>query len=154
MLPYLVDWHKEHRELIYLSRNVLDKIKHKPQIGSYKITMPIPANLINCHIGLTKKDQQEKWEAFNNIYKSQSSLPVKRFMYEERIYGNWLNEYAAEVFNLLDAESWTLIVDKIAKIDNSLNDLQNYLNKITKKIKIAEKLSKELVGKGLWDNLV
>jgi len=44
--------------------------------------MPIPANVINCHIGLTKKDQQEKWEAFNKIYKSQSSLPVKRFMYE------------------------------------------------------------------------
>ena len=97
-LPCPLDWHWQHKEVFNTLVSILDRIPESVSFYYYYITVPFPASYNLVGIPMTRKNQKEKWNAFRRFYKSQSFMPVLRFMYNERLDSRGNTCYAAEVY--------------------------------------------------------
>lgn len=106
MLPSIVDWHPQHREVNNITSIVLCNMNIKPKIIWYQVTVPIDYKWANYYIPMNKQQQNQKWEMFSHVYRSQKKMPLIRFKYNERIAGKKYGEYAVEVFCTMLYEEW------------------------------------------------
>ena len=137
IVPYYFDWHEEHIAVMQLLKQVLVASKYQCNILMYQVSVPIPKKACNVCIPMSKKEQSEKWFFFHEVYKTQSFMPVKRFMAYERIEGGLVGSHSAEVYSLISTVEWidkldTCILEKSVRheLQVQLNDMRYVINKI------------------------
>lgn len=106
-LPCYLDWHEEHIEVMRLFQEAALQCDYSGLVGMYQVSLPIPADMINCGMTMTKKQLKEKWTLLKHMYRTQSFLPVKRFMLNEYINGGITNEYAVEAYSVCSFDKWS-----------------------------------------------
>ena len=106
VIPSIVDWHKEHRKVSFMTYDILKTESIKPQIYSYSVTVPNGSSKKIIAIQMDKKEQDEKYSLFKEIYHSQSFMPLYRFRINERISGIYAGSYAAETYQFHPFEEW------------------------------------------------
>lgn len=118
-VPYFYDWHTDHVEVMRTLREVLIKIRiEKPEcinalkILMYQVSVPIPLRRITHCMPMNEYEHKEKWNIFDRVYKTQSTIPWTRFKYNERINGRLCNSFAAEVYAFVDAAMWMDSLEK------------------------------------------
>lgn len=85
-IPPIVDWHDEH---VDISKILLKALSNsKIQVFSYEISVPIMSTT-NLFISLySPLSCLNKWKIFKEIYKSQSNIPISRFVLKDLyVYG-------------------------------------------------------------------
>ncbi len=115
-VPFYYDWHEEHVKsmqcLCKCLGNIGEKKIKKIRIAMYQVSVPIPNRWINFALPMRKNEFYNKWQTFDTVYKTQVSLPWQRFRYSELINGRLCNNYAAEVFSVLDCKVWCDFLEK------------------------------------------
>ena len=108
MLPFFVDWHDEHIEVMNRLKAVLQNNIElmEIKIGMYQVTLPIlPECITDCY-KMTYKEWKFKWKVFKEIYRTQSNFPYYRVAMNERINGKLMGSFAGEVYSFADANDW------------------------------------------------
>lgn len=125
-LPSFVDWHNEHRSITQVILNQYETWDVDCYYYFYSVTVPIVCP--NClYVPMSDKEQKNKYEAFKKYYKSQSNLPIKRFIIQERINARSNNCYASELFLKVGITD----MKNVIRIDNEqLNELKFVINNI------------------------
>lgn len=131
-VPFFLDWHPEHIETINILFDVMKSIKYECNIISYQVSLPIIREMINAYIPMKKKDFQRKWEYFRKVYKTQTKIPYRRFMYNERINGSIVKQYACEPFVVCTKKQWLKLYEKIRLNEIESQDIVCSLNSISK----------------------
>ncbi len=107
-VPYMIDWHKEHLEVLHILKSAIDElcVNWKLSVGMYQVTVPIdPKNI--THISLIDLPQwRAKWKLFRDVYKTQSTFPWYRVSRNEIIQGKRFACDACEVFCIMDYQEW------------------------------------------------
>lgn len=138
-VPYYIDWHDEHIEVMHILRKVL-RSNDNYIIIMYQVSLPICLDDITNYYSLNRKDWKKKWIHFKKTYKTQSNFPWYRFATNERINGSSLGCFAAETYSIVSCEQWKYNLSKkrltdeqrenIKKILSSIKKTRNYLNNI------------------------
>ena len=126
-----MDWHEEHVQVMNVLKSVSALVKGF-QIGMYPVSLPMLPNFITHFRPLNKTALKAKWDEFLNVYKTQTFIPWKRFLANERINGAYLNQYAAEVYSIIPVEQWIKLLDNHLLTDEQKKCLKGNLNKISK----------------------
>lgn len=105
-IPCYLDWHEEHIEVMRLFQEAAIQCNYSGLVGMYQVSLPIPAGMINCGMSMTKKQLKGKWTILKQMYRTQSFLPVKRFMLNEYINGGITGAYAVETYTILEFQDW------------------------------------------------
>lgn len=109
-VPFYCDWHFEHLAVMRMLYQALSKLTQEQRrdlkIFMYQVSVPIPSKMITHCFPMSKKEQQEKWNTFRSIYKTQTFLPVYRYIYNEYIHGGFSDSHAAEVFVCEICSKW------------------------------------------------
>lgn len=137
-VPFFFDWHPEHIEVMGILRQALLNIEYDVDIAMYQVSMPIPRNCITHINPMSKIEWKRKWKTFEEIYKSQTGIPYKRFAINERINGAVCESYAGEAFVycgasvwLANYEEWLLTSDEIKEALINLQSIGK-INEIVK----------------------
>ena len=105
-LPYYIDWHEEHIEVMNILKKAIEKSKYSLDIIMYQVSLPMYGKDITNYIKLTKKEWRFKWYFFKDNYKTQENFPYFRFATNERINGKYFGCFAAEVFCIMPGDKW------------------------------------------------
>ena len=105
-IPCYLDWHEEHIEVMRLFQEAAIQCNYSGLVGMYQVSLPIPAGMINCGMSMTKKQLKGKWTILKQMYRTQSILPVKRFMLNEYINGGITGAYAVEAYTISEFKDW------------------------------------------------
>jgi len=130
LVPYYFDWHEEHIAVMQLLKQVLATSKYQCKILMYQVSVPIPKKACNVCISMSKKEQREKWLFFHEVYKTQSFMPVKRFMSYERMVGGINNSFCAEVYSETTSTEWSSRLHSNILTKEVRDDLKKHLNNI------------------------
>lgn len=132
-VPSYYDWHEEHFDVMNILRIALDELGlSNIEILMYQVSVPMCEDMITNCIEMTKYDQENKWDTFREIYKTQEYIPVERFKYNEYINGGIANYYAAEVYSCMSYNKWIHHLDKVL-LDKELRiDIKNNFTKLSK----------------------
>lgn len=138
-VPFFFDWHPEHIEVMGILRQALLNLKYDVDIAMYQVSMPIPRNCITHIYPMPKSEWKQKWKTFEEIYKSQTGIPYKRFAINERVNGAICGSYAGESFVCCKAsvwlenyEDWLLTLEEIKEARMNLQSIEK-INKSVKK---------------------
>ncbi len=145
-VPFFFDWHEEHRETMHILRAVLKKIEEDISVIMYQVSLPIVETRINYANGYDRKTWNLKWSNFEEFYKTQISIPYKRFAFSERINGALTNSYGAEVFSVCSKDEWLI------NFDNWLLEEQEILQ-VKRKLQdmiAVNKLTGDFVRRRIW----
>lgn len=140
-LPFFIDWHSEHLEVIDIVEEALRGLSRNINVVMYQISVPMRKHNVNFALPLTEKDCKEKWSLFEKFYPTQLHLPTLRFMLQERINGAYANSYAAEVFCLMERDHWLKEKNKYSLKDNYKRQLSDSLNNINLSRSIVEQFT-------------
>lgn len=138
-VPYYIDWHEEHIEIMNILKKTLKNINDL-NIIMYQVSIPIHQSDITNYISLNKKDWKRKWIHFKKVYKTQNNFPSYRYSTNERINGKNFGAYAAEVYSIQSSFEWKKNLEKnlltseqkyhIKRLLYSITKTRNYLNNI------------------------
>lgn len=129
MVPFFVDWHQEHLEVINtLYEYIINHVNLGFDIIMYQVSVPIGERYINRVNGLSRTQYKEKWNTFKQIYQSQKKIPYNRFACNDKISGGLCDSYAAEVFVKLNLPDWVQLHNKLIIKRNQHSDLKNHIN--------------------------
>lgn len=138
-VPFFFDWHPEHIEVMSILRQALLNLKFDVDIAMYQVSMPIPRNCITHIYPMPKLEWKQKWKTFEEIYKSQTGIPYKRFAINERVNGAVCGSYAGESFVyckasvwLANYKDWLLTLEEIKEARMNLQSIEK-INKSVKK---------------------
>ena len=153
-VPFFIDWHPEHIETINILYNVIKMLQYECKIIAYQVSLPVLPDFINAYVPMNKEEFDKKWNYFKKNYKTQIKIPYKRFMYNEKINGCIVNQYACEVFVVCTTKQWLNLYEKnwineakkedIISSLNSISDTRKKLKKIYLKLGIGDKIKDEL----------
>lgn len=107
-VPYMIDWHKEHIEVLHILKRAIDElcVNWKLSVGMYQVTVPIDSKNIT-HVGPIEFSQwHTKWKLFREVYKTQSTFPWYRVSRNEIIQGKRYACDACEVYCIMDYQDW------------------------------------------------
>lgn len=153
MLPSVVDWHPQHREVNNIAKIVLNNMSMKPAIVWYPITVPIDSRWVNYYVQMSGQQQKEKWKMFSQVYKSQKNMPLLRFKYNERIAGKEYGEYAAEVFCTMGFDKWLDCLELNEKlVENQQSNLKSSINDLIQIRDKAAVLYTYMIAEGVANN--
>lgn len=144
--PSCIDWHNEHR---LISEYVLKYISPSKNISFfwYSISVPIMLKKV-IYIEESKKDIKQKYADFKYNYISQKHLPIKRFMFQERLNGMRINRFAAENYLEVSFDELALALSFCKNNEVRLNELKKNINNINKIRKESQKIYSELFEGG------
>ena len=111
-VPFFIDWHPEHIETINILYNVIKMLQYECEIIAYQVSLPVLPDFINAYVPMNKEEFDKKWNYFKKNYKTQIKIPYKRFMYNEKINGRIVNQYACEVFVVCTTKQWLNLYEK------------------------------------------
>lgn len=143
-IPSMVDWHEEHRLVNKILLKILDNKKRDVHIVWYQVSVPIPMNYINCYMPQNYHDIKYKWSDFRRFYKSQSHMPIQRFILEARFGGKGTKNYAIEPFVMQDEEEWRFKVEKLDLYNEQLTQLKLRINNLKDIYRESEKIYSSL----------
>ena len=126
-LPCYLDWHDDHRTCNKVILQKCQELKIKPLILWYDVSVPIDDELSNFSTTFTKEEQKKKWRIFNEIYLSQSFMPVYRFILWERYHAIGTPFYAIEKYIVVTYDAARSLV-KLFSDDKELIALKEELN--------------------------
>lgn len=129
-LPSYLDWHEEHIAVMQLFKQAAMKSDYDKTVAIYQVSLPIPADLINCGYEMSHSQLTEKWSELKRLYPSQSFLPVRRFMLNEQINGGITSTYALEAYSLMNGLTWEQNLDKMILEPDVRRELKNHLQEI------------------------
>ncbi len=130
LVPYYFDWHEEHIAIMQLLKQVLAASEYQCNILMYQVSVPMPKEACNVCIPMTKKEENEKWHFFHEVYKTQSFMPVKRFMAYERIEGGLAGSHSAEVYAMTNSKEWIKKLDSYILGEDVRKEIKTQLNNI------------------------
>ena len=142
-VPFFMDWHEEHIQVMNMLKRVSESVEGF-QIGMYPVSLPMLPNFITHFKPLNKTALKDKWDVFLNMYKSQTFIPWKRFLTNERISGACVKQYAAEVYSIMPVEQWVESLDHHLLTDEQKKCVKRNLNKISKVREMMRKFSEEV----------
>lgn len=111
LLPHFVDWHPEHLEVMEMLKQLVSNGFYAGQILTYQVSVPFTNGEDSYYLPMTKEQQCFKWKVFFEHYKTQSFMPVKRFIANEYINGAGVSSKNAELYKLYVAEEWVKAMD-------------------------------------------
>lgn len=144
LLPFYLDWHEEHVEVMNIFLNSAQRmpLEEIPEVVMYQVSLPLPYKMIDLCYPMTKKEWKRKWRELCKIYRSQVFLPVKRFAYNEYINGAVCGAYACEVFSVKSFEVWKREFQKYKLTKNERDFCRKNIQEIGKIRKwIEERMS-------------
>ena len=98
--PDLFDWHIDHQDATKYLIESLDLYKWDGEIFTYSISVPKSYVCSSYFIPYSKNEQKEKWLLFKQFYPSQNFMPVKRFIYHERLNAIGIDRaYSADLYS-------------------------------------------------------
>lgn len=139
VVPYFVDWHPEHLDVIrILHQAILSFDSSKSyQVCMYSVSCPMPQEMITHAESLDRNEWIDKWRYFLKQYPTQKKIPYRRFAFMDRIYGAKCNSYASEVYRIVNVEKWkkefqlfAITEDERIKLRDSLSSLSNLENSV------------------------
>ncbi len=144
-VPFNVDWHGEHEEVIRILRNALINLKsegkcHLPFIAAYQVSIPILPKFVTHCIAMNRSDWKEKWTTFYDIYITQRLISFDRFALNERVNGKISDSFAAEVFFVSKTEEWLNNVEDLSMSNEEKKLLKNSLLSISKMRNVLSRL--------------
>lgn len=145
-VPFFFDWHDEHRETMFILKSVLEDLNKEICITMYQVSLPIAESRINYANGYDKKTWRLKWNNFEIYYKTQLSIPYKRFSYTERVNGALISAYAAEVFSACSKDEWLMNFHNWLLDEQEIQIIKLHLQDIV----MVKKLINDFAGKRIW----
>lgn len=143
-VPFLVDWHKEHREVMCYLDDVINNSMKDFIICMYQVSVPIPEKYINCGITMSRRLWQDKWKNFVSYYPSQLYIPYKRFAINERINGKIGNGFALESYSLMSVKEWREFLNKTkhheVEISNLVSDISDLIRIRSKVVQVCKSI--------------
>lgn len=130
-LPFFFDWHPEHIQVMQYLREALENVSFAVKIMMYQVSLPLHPKVINCSVPLKKSDFLDKWNVFEEIYKTQTKIAFRRFMANEQINGALDGSYASEVYCVMTKEEWIDNFDKFLLSDKETQDVKIELQDIS-----------------------
>lgn len=140
-IPFFIDWHEEHHEVIRTMDKALGMIQHDAEnlkIGMYQVSVPLPEKAVTYYVPMRFGIWLKKWIIFLKAYPSQKSIAYQRFAIHEIINGQFSNSWAAEVYSIWNASSWIKMYrncvikkEEKQKLKSNLNDIswiRGYVN--------------------------
>lgn len=147
-LPFIIDWHSEHREVMGILENAL---VHCNEIGSevimYQVSVPIPVAYVNYVKTLSRSKWINKWKYFRKYYPTQTYIPYKRFALNERVNGEINGEYAAEVYSIMPISEWTVCFRNSFQRQEEIRNLVKMLPDMVEIRKKTEMLCNQMFNK-------
>ena len=128
IIPSYLDWHWEHRSVCMEILRHLDAIKYSGEIYMYQVSVPLPENWITDYCLMDRKQSDDKWQKFSEIYISQSYMPIQRYRFAEQVYMLNGKKVMAEPYCKIESSEVKSIIDKFEKIN--IQSLDNLKNKI------------------------
>jgi len=133
-LPFFIDWHEEHIEVMSYLKSALENcfdLKHTLNIVGYQVSAPIPGKFITHVQTMSKKTWKTKWQLFKSFYPSQVRIPYKRFALQERVNGAYSKSFAVEVFSVNTVTDWIESYNRLLPNVQEINELKNNLSSIS-----------------------
>jgi len=132
MVPFIVDWHDEHIEVIKLLAKQIETAGciEDFRIMMYQVSVPIPTSFITHMIMMNRRERKEKWKHFKYVYKTQESFPFQRFSINEVINGKIFNSHAAEVFCLMNSLEWINFINKLCPSNSERKEMKERINNL------------------------
>lgn len=130
-LPFFFDWHPEHIQVMQHLREALLGVPYDGKVMMYQVSLPLHPDVINCSVPLNKKDFMEKWNVFEEIYKTQTKIAYKRFMANEQINGALDGSYASEVYCVMNKEEWERNIDVCVLTEKEVDEVKVSFQDIT-----------------------
>lgn len=132
LAPSLIDWHKEHRKINYILKEIILKEESNFRIIWYQISVPLNIDCVNFNIGANKKLFEEKWENFEKIYKSQKTMPILRYQLYEKLIGKLVGRYSCENYISLPQNYFLEYINLLnfKEKEEQLNLLKNKINNL------------------------
>lgn len=134
-LPSPYDWHEEHRKVFKTFVKAYEKLSQDEEkrlnVYYYCVSVPHSKKENLSYVPLSKKDLDDKWTKFKDIYHSQSFMPSLRYKLQLRLIPTSVG-YAAQTFIKVDGSRLNednLLIETNA-VSSKLTKLQNYINNI------------------------
>lgn len=147
ILPSLVDWHDEHRKVNYILVEICKRLDIHPDIYWYSVTVPIESCQNIRYAPMSRSEQKRKYMLFEQVYHSQSFMPLSRFKINERINGHYSKCYAAEVFMPVAFPRFVILANKLQQEEAGrsglIRDISNtkyYINNIASVRNLSERI--------------
>ena len=134
-LPFFIDWHDEHIQVMQYLKNALAdcaNLNRTLKVVGYQVSAPIPGQFITNALLMCKKEWNNKWLLFKSLYPSQEHIPYKRFALQERVNGAFIKSFAAEVFSVNAVAEWFDMYHKLLPTTQEQADLKNNLSSISR----------------------
>ena len=134
-LPFFIDWHEEHIEVMSYLKSTLENcydLKNTLNIVGYQVSAPIPGMFITHVLTMNKTEWNNKWQLFKTLYPSQVHIPYKRFALQERVNGAYSRSFAAEVFSVNTVTEWMELYNRLLPNVQEIKELKNNLSSISK----------------------
>ena len=133
-LPFFIDWHEEHIEVMSYLKSTLENcydLKHTLNIVGYQVSAPIPGMFITHVLTMNKTEWNNKWQLFKTLYPSQVHIPYKRFALQERVNGAYSRSFAAEVFSVNTVTEWMELYNRLLPNVQEIKELKKNLSSIS-----------------------
>lgn len=134
-LPFFIDWHDEHIQVMRYLRSTLENNAYLNQplkVVGYQVSAPIPGQFITHALPMSKTEWEKKWQLFKSLYPSQKHIPYKRFALQECVNGAYVKSFAAEVFTVNTVTEWLDLFNKLLLTTQEKIDLKNNLSSISR----------------------
>ena len=109
-VPFFIDWHSEHQEVINILHDSLSQLERQYldslYVIMYQVSVPMPYKAINCGLSMSIKSCYYKWNVFKQIYSTQTMIPRFRFACNEYINGGVVKKMMMEPYSKLKATEW------------------------------------------------
>lgn len=132
-LPHFIDWHPEHIAVMqFLSKAIalLDTTEVNFKVVTYQVSCPIVQGITHAY-PMTKKEWMYKWDFFKHHYPSQLQIPFQRFSINEKINGQYVGAFAAEVCCMFKADEWNVLMQNSIPSPELIIALKNNLGSIS-----------------------
>ncbi len=141
-VPFFVDWHREHLEVIATLAHALENNRLTDlDIVMYQISVPMLPSAITHAVPLDKTVQQRKWDVFSRYYPSQGYMPIERFRLCERINGKLVRSFALEAYSVVPGRTWLEMAATCIPDETMRSDMVKRLPSIHAMRRYAEEVS-------------
>ena len=130
LVPHFIDWHPEHLEVMEILKQLVSNGFYMGQILTYQVSVPFTNGKDCYYLPMNKEQQCFKWKVFFEHYKTQSFMPVKRFIANEYINGANISSNGAELYKQYVAEEWVRAMDFFNEHIETRNFLKKNINNI------------------------
>lgn len=132
-LPHFIDWHPEHIAVMHYLSKAIDLLETSEmyfQVVTYQVSCPVVRGITHA-LPMSKEEWIYKWDFFKYHYPSQIQIPFQRFSINEKISGQFVGSFAAEVFCMFRIDEWNNLMQNCIPSQEQIIALKNNLGSIS-----------------------